>query len=69
MKQIKMQALTVGDVYAHKIKMRNREAFEVVEVLPNDRLLIVSRNDVTRRTKTITATGEVTLLRNINDKK
>lgn len=65
MKRIPMHELILGDVYTNEIKIKNREAFEVIQKNLTS-IIVVSRNDDRKipEHKTKAIKGVVIALRN-----
>lgn len=62
-----MYELKEGDIFTNELKIKNREAFEVIEKKPNQ-VIVISRNDDSKTPKEITKAikGTVIFLRNKN---
>ncbi len=65
MKNIPMHKLTEGDVFTNEIKIKNREAFEVIQKTLTS-VIVVSRNEDSKNPRRITKAikGNVIVLRN-----
>ena len=66
MKQIKMKELSKGDIFTLKMKLKNREAFQVLKVEEKS-LKVISKNDNLGTIKRIPVRGSCLLLRSNQD--